>query len=345
MRRVISIKGSAIRVAASGVLAVAVGCASGNGSDARPEASVETTTSPTAGHPFAGESAWIAYQTDRGGEGTWLIHPDGTDDHQIARDFEGSLILPDWSPDGQRLVLSSRETGGAEPLYVYDLETEEFTQLFDCKELCLGDDEPAYSPDGERVAFIRALGPIKNDLPSDCGLWIGEIASGKIEQITSNKACDREYLPRWSRGGDRLAYHRLRTGGDGSPQTAVFVIDSDRSDEVQLTDWDVVGGAPDWSPDGESIVFGTHPLNEFGCCEISDLFLLSSEGGDPEPLTEYNSETQRATQPRYAPDGKRLVFTLETGSSRELWILPLDSGEPIAVAEGGIYTHGTWQPT
>ncbi len=153
----------------------------------------QRTDQATSRHPLAGESAWIAYQTDRGSEGTWLIHPDGTDDHQIDVDFDGDLILPNWSPDGKRLVMTSRNTGGTEPLYEYDLATERTRQLFECKNPCLGDDEPVCSPDGKSVAFIRALSPIKNDLPSDCGLWMGDIASGEVKQVTSNRGCDREY--------------------------------------------------------------------------------------------------------------------------------------------------------
>jgi hypothetical protein len=45
-------------------------------------------------HPFAGDSTWIAYQTDRGGEGVWLVHPDGTEDHQIAMDVAEQQLLP-----------------------------------------------------------------------------------------------------------------------------------------------------------------------------------------------------------------------------------------------------------
>jgi Tol biopolymer transport system component len=55
-----------------------------------------------------GDPAWIAYQTNRSGsEGVWLIHPDGTEDHQIATGGP-NVLLPYWSPDGKRLVVASR---------------------------------------------------------------------------------------------------------------------------------------------------------------------------------------------------------------------------------------------
>jgi Tol biopolymer transport system component len=150
-------------------------------------------------HPFVGDPTWIAYQTDRGGqEGVWLVHPDGTEDHQIAMDVAEQQLLPDWSPDGGRLVFTTRG-GSTEPLHEYDLAKDESRQLFECAGSCLGDDEPAYSPDGRKVAFIRAVGPLARDLPSDCGLWIGDRATKKVKQLTSNRKppCDREYMPRW----------------------------------------------------------------------------------------------------------------------------------------------------
>ena len=73
----------------------------------------EATPAPTP-HPFAGETAWIAYQTYRTGadgvdaDGIGLMHPDGTDDHPIAADVSDAQLLPDWSPDGMRLVFTTR---------------------------------------------------------------------------------------------------------------------------------------------------------------------------------------------------------------------------------------------
>lgn len=125
---------------------------------------------------MTGDQPWIAYQSDKGGGGwggTWLIHPDGSGDHQIAPEFSGSLILPDWSPDGQRLAMTSREAGPTEPLYEYDLASGTLRLLFACDDPCFGDDEPAYSPDGQTIVFPRYLLPFVDDVPSDCGLcWV-----------------------------------------------------------------------------------------------------------------------------------------------------------------------------
>jgi Tol biopolymer transport system component len=321
-------------------------------------AAIESPAGPP--NPFVGNKAWIAYQTNRGGGGIWLIHPDGTEDHQIAKDFQGHFELPDWSPDGKKIVMTSRDTGGKEPLYKYDLATDTYKQLFPCENPCGGDDEPAYSPDGTKVAFIRALLPfvhsdvVNDEVPSDCGLWIGDIASGKATQITSNTnpPCDREVAPRWSPDGSKIAYFRERIDTSGVTD-AIFVIDANGDNEKQLTDWQLVAGYPNWSPDGEWIVFATHPLYSFNFDPVvSNLYRMHPDGSDMEQLTFNETSALRANQPSYTPDGKWILFTAvqpssspsERKSDRSLWVIPAEGGDPIVIAQGGIYTHGTWQP-
>jgi hypothetical protein len=52
-------------------------------------------TSIGSPHPLGGDDHWIACQTDRGGEGVWLIQPDGTEDHRIAAAVADQQLLPD----------------------------------------------------------------------------------------------------------------------------------------------------------------------------------------------------------------------------------------------------------
>ena len=140
-------------------------------------------------------------------------------------------------------------------------------------------------------------------MPSDCGLWIGELSSGAVTQITSNTdpPCDREYMPHWSPDGTQLTYWRDPYENGQPTGTAVFVINADGTDERRLTDPAMFAGFPDWSPDGEWIVFDTYPLHEFQCCQVSNLYRMHPDGSGMEPLTHYVTEDLRATQPRYTP--------------------------------------------
>lgn len=344
-------------VAALAVSAMIVtACSSGSPQEraASPTPGKRSSGSPsTSPNPFAGDDAWIAYQTNRGGaEGVWLTHPDGSDDHQIATDVSQEELLPDWSADGQRIAFTTRG-GETEPLYEYDLATKRSHQLFDCTRSCVGDDEPAYSPDGKKVAFIRALAPFVDskaageEVPSDCGLWIGNVATGEVAQITRNThpACDREYNPRWSPDGSRLTYWRDPYQNGQPTGTAVFSIEADGTHQRRLTDPKMFAGDPDWSPDGQWIVFSTYPLNEFNFTpKISNLYRIHPDGSGLEQLTHNETADLRATQPRYTPDGSWIIYTAVRPNSRSLWAIPADGGTPVVITAGGIYTHGTWQP-
>jgi TolB protein len=336
------------------VVAVVTGCGGGDdpaassasttGSESTTSSTPPTSTTVTPGpSPFGGQQDWIAYQTDRtGAEGVWLVHPDGSDDHQIVTDL-GESLLPDWSPDGTYIVVTTRG-GDTEPVFEYDLETETSRQLFDCTDPCVGDDEPVYSPDGRSVAFERALGPFVGDSPTDCGLWIGDRATGTVHQITSNTepACDREYNPRWSPDGTQFVYWR-QPDGDKRADTSVYVMNADGKGERRLTDPALEAGEADWSPDGQWIVYATHPLAEFGCCHESNLYRVHPDGSGVEQLTAFSGD-QGGTQPSYTPDGTWIVFTEVTRDSRNLWAIPSEGGDPVELVQGGIYTHGHWQP-
>ena len=308
----------------------------------------------SAGIGAQGDRPWIAYQTGFhtttgwGPDGIWLVHPDGSGDHQVATGVHDGQVLPDWSPDGSRLAFSTRG-GDTEPLFEYDLRTGASTQLFSCENRCLGDDEPAYSPNGQRVAFIRALGPLTDTGPSDCSLWIGDLASRTAQPLTTNGSCDRETMPRWSPDGSQLTYYRERYDyqADKVLATAVFTIDVVTAQERQLTPWSLNFGEPDWSPGGNWIVMATYPLHSYnsGVGQVpSNLYRIHPDGTGLEQITRYKPDQMRATQPRYTRDGTGIVFTAVTHNSRELWIQPLPSGKSTRVTNGGIATHGTLQP-
>ena len=89
----------------------------------------------------------------------------------------------------------------------------------------------------------------------------------------------------------------------------------------------------DVSPDGKTIVFDL----------LGDLYTLPIEGGKATPLTQGMAFD---AQPRFSPDGKRIVFTSDRGGGENVWILSLDLKDTIQVTKGkgNVYHSPEWTP-
>jgi len=77
----------------------------------------------------------------------------------------------------------------------------------------------------------------------------------------------------------------------------------------------------DVSPDGTRIVFD----------HLGDLFLLPIEGGEATRLT---SGLAFDAQPRFSPDGDRIVFTSDRSGGQNIWIMALDGSDTVQVTRG-----------
>jgi TolB protein len=82
----------------------------------------------------------------------------------------------------------------------------------------------------------------------------------------------------------------------------------------------VVGAAeaPDWSPDGDEIVYVS--------TEDGRLYRVRSEGGGARPIGAAASRG-RATCPVWSSDGSRIAFGVRDGERSRLFVASLDRGE------------------
>jgi Tol biopolymer transport system component/imidazolonepropionase-like amidohydrolase len=89
----------------------------------------------------------------------------------------------------------------------------------------------------------------------------------------------------------------------------------------------------DVSPDGSTLVFDL----------LGDIYIMPIRGGRATPLT---SGMALDAQPRFSPDGRRIVFTSDRSGGEGVWVMSLDGSDTTQISRGKTdkYDSPTWTP-
>ena len=250
----------------------------------------------------------IAFESNRGSGGLYLIRADGAGLRQLVR---GEAADGDWSPDGRQIAFV-----GKNGVYLTRATANEPTRILRGAGFSL----PTWSPDGRRLAIVkeepdsstaiytvglderglkrllpRYGGAVEDARPGSPGAlsetdpaWspdgrsiafqagdgqvvVASIATGRRRLIAGGGA----YEPAWSPDGRLIAYQN---------QGELFVANADGSGEARRLAWDA--GHPSWAPDSRRLVFD-HVLynNRLWGAHPSSLSIVDTAGGDIRKLT------------------------------------------------------------
>ena len=103
------------------------------------------------------------------------------------------------------------------------------------------------------------------------------------------------------------------------PEGTLWRSKVDGTERLQLTSSPSLGVVPRWSPDGKKILVTLYTYQD-----TEHIFLISPDGGTPQPLLPEDSSGQR--EGTWSPDGKRIIFsTAPDKSEAGLRLLDLDT--------------------
>jgi Tol biopolymer transport system component len=288
--------------------------------------------------------AFLRNLQDRQGQAILLIPALGGPQRKIAetRETVGGPNLA-WSPDANFLVIGDRDSP-KEPvaLFVVAIDTGEKRRLTSPPSGLgdvSGDVNPAFSPDGRTLAFIRMsdLQAVLYLLPvSDALQPMGEAKRIPLRHLSSALA--------WTEDGHEIVFSSYR---QGLWRVGISGSDTQSAEPTRLPFGDNAF-SPAISRQGHRLAYsnGSFP-------NTSIWRMAAPSGPSARDVTRarssnqsFISSTQNDSAPQFSPDGRRIAFVSERSGHPEIWVCDNDGSSPVQVTsfDGPDVTTPRWSP-
>jgi Tol biopolymer transport system component len=171
-----------------------------------------------------------------------------------------------------------------------------------------------------------------SDRDGDFDLFMSNLDGSDPVPVTNNTAFDGD--PTFSPDGTQAVFVSSRDGNND-----LFLLDIEDCNPAdvstcepqRLTATAENESFPDFSPDGETVVFSRNTADPSSLVSDLDLFVLDLDSGDTAQLT---SQPGDDAHPQFSPDGSAVAFDGQFGGARHIAIVGLDGSEPVPVTIG-----------
>ncbi len=209
---------------------------------------------------------------------------------------------PVWSPNGQKIAFVSVRSGVSH-IFLMNTDGTNVRQVTSGAGQSI---HPMWSADSSRILFntthFAEVSDTTDKTSAAENRAIGEKTDDYMDLATIRP--DGTNLQRITYGG---GYTYASFSPDGkwilhrrqqAEVSQVFLMNSDASNDHNLSGASTLDGWPAWSPDGKRIVFSRHVQNGF------QIFVMNRDGGGVRQLTDAAGEF---TNPRWSPDGTKIL--------------------------------------
>ncbi len=217
------------------------------------------------------------------------------EDGTVSTASYGHARITATAPGGRRavaevfvqgeIVLASSRTGRFQ---LYSAERANLAQLRKVMDDTAVATEPAFSPDGSRIAFTSTR-------DGQAEIYVMDADGTSPARLTNSPGADGDAS--FTADGQSVVFHSQRTG-----HRQIFLQPITSSDAVQLTQEPADNSQPTVSPDGETIAFVSNREGN------NHIWLMSKDGSSQRPVT--RGPQSKDTAPRFLRDGS-LAYLVE----------------------------------
>ena len=246
----------------------------------------------------------------------WVMNANGTNPAPITN-TSYSETQPAWSPDGSKIAFSSEGVD----VWVMDANGDNQTNItpnspIGCSPTCYqgGDDAPAWSPDGSKIAYVHGYGPPTNPYAGGGkpNIWTMD-PNGANKTNVFNDADSSGFSPAWSPDGDEIAYV-----GESDNERNISVMNADGTEQRAIDSTVANDINPDWQP--ISIRIGDVRVKEK---TTNAPFTVSLSGASQQPVTVDFATSNGSAKTPADYTAKTGTLTFDPGETTQTVAVPI----------------------
>lgn len=202
---------------------------------------------------------------------------------------------------------------------VMDMDGFNVRRLTKDRSLNLG---PAWSPDGNQVAYVSYVGGFPD-------IYVSDLATGRRRRLTSNRSTN--ITPTYSPDGGTIAY----SSGVGRDME-IYLMNNIGSDARPFSPAFGIDLAPSFSPDGSALIFASERGGRL------HLYKKSVHGN--EAATRLTFSGYQNDSPDWSPDSTKVAFTRFEGGKYDIYTINTDGSGLSRLTSFGSNEHPRWSP-